>query len=520
MSTEKEFGGIIDTRRERSPPAATIRESAELLDLAQEAAGVGIFEWHVQTGTLQLSPKFIALYGLTSFDGRYDSWLTRVYREDTARVVHDFETVFAAQRRDMQTEFRIVNAADGSLKWMEARAIVFYDKPGQAIRVVGVHVDVTERKRAIAQLRAFTETLEDRVKERTRELEVENEARRKVEEAFRQAQKMEVVGQLTGGLGHDFNNLLTVVLGGLESIGRQVKTLEASPVTERIMRSRDMAMQGARRAASLTSRLLAFSRQQPLAPASISANLLVADIWELLRRTLGEAVSLETRFADDIWTTHVDQNQLENALVNLVVNARDALPNGGKVTIETSNCFLDETYVAALSEPVQSGQYVSIAVTDTGIGMDRATAQRAFEPFFTTKEVGKGTGLGLSQVYGFVRQSAGHVTLYSEPGLGTTVKIYLPRSLGNVEQLAVDTQPLTIPRARPDECILVAEDDDALRAYTNETLSELGYRVLYAAHGHAALDILDREKHIDLLLTDVQSRVAVRRIQHAIAQLA
>jgi PAS domain S-box-containing protein len=473
------------------------------LALAQEAGGLGIFEWHVQAGTVRLSPKFLELYGLTDFDGRYETWLACIFREDVPRIVDLMENTFAEQAHETQAEFRIVRAGDGALRWMEARNLIFYDAERRATRVVGVNVDVTERKRAIVQLRAFTESLEAAVKERTRELEAENEARTKAEELLRQSQKMEVVGQLTGGVAHDFNNLLTIILGGLEGIGRQIPALAESPATSRITRARNIALQGVHRAIALTDRLLAFSRQQPLSPTTIDANKLVAATCDLLRRTLGEAVSLETVLAGGLWRTHADPNQLENALLNLAVNARDAMPNGGKVTVETANCYLDEAYVAALAEPVKRGQYVMVAVADTGVGMDRATLERVFEPFFTTKDVGKGTGLGLSQVYGFVRQSEGHVRVYSELGEGTTVKIYLPRYFGEEVRSADLERPGDAPRAIGAETILVVEDDDALRAYTIEVLSELGYRIIAAPSAVAALDILDRGPQIDLLFTDV-----------------
>ena len=270
------------------------RESEDLLGLAEEAGRLGIFEWQIAANTVRLSPKFLSLYGMATFDGRYETWRARIFREDQIRVTEAIENVFAAGARELNVEFRISRARDGALRWIEARNIVFYDAEGHPLRVVGVNVDVTEQKRAIVQLRAFTETLEERVKERTRELEVEYEARQRVEEALRQAQKIEAVGQLTGGIAHDFNNLLTIVLGGLETIGRQIPKLQDSPVAARILRARDMAMQGAQRAVTLTSRLLAFSRQQPLAPRPLDANKLVAGVCELLRRTLGEAVSLVT----------------------------------------------------------------------------------------------------------------------------------------------------------------------------------------------------------------------------------
>ena len=496
-----------DTSRANDPDVRDaqrrLQESEELLELAQEAGRVGIFEWQVQAGTVRLSPRFLSLYGLTEFDGRYESWLKCVFREDVPRIVDLMDNAFAAHARESQAEFRIVIPKDGSLKWMEARNVIFYDGQGRALRVVGVTVDVTERKRAIVQLRAFTETLEEAVKERTRELEAENEARKKAEESLRQAQKMEAVGQLTGGVAHDFNNLLTIVLGGLEVIGRQLPALGTSPAVARITRAKDMALQGVHRAVTLTNRLLAFSRQQPLAPSPIEANKLVAGVCELLRRTLGETVSLETVLAGGLWRAYADANQLENALLNLALNARDAMPNGGKVTIETANCHLDEAYVAGLTEPVEIGQYVMIAVADTGSGMDQATLARAFEPFFTTKDVGKGTGLGLSQVYGFVRQSAGHVSVYSEIGEGTTVKIYLPRYLGKGEPAEKPDPSHDTARAIGAESILVVEDDAALRAYTTELLRELGYRVLAAPNAAAALAVLEREDDIDLLFTDV-----------------
>jgi signal transduction histidine kinase/CheY-like chemotaxis protein len=401
----------------------------------------------------------------------------------------------------LHAEFRIVRASDRQLRWIEARRIIFYDAQGP-IRVVGVSSDVTERKQAIVQLRNFTETLEEAVKERTRALEAENEARKRIEESLRQAQKMEAVGQLTGGVAHDFNNLLTVVLGGLDMIGRHLTELPPSSAVTRMARAKEMALQGARRAATLTSRLLAFSRQQALDPQVIDANKLVAGTCDFLRRTLGEAVSLETVLAGGLWRCFVDSHQLENALLNLALNARDAMPNGGKVTIETANCYLDQAYVTPLQEPVEAGQYVMIAVTDTGVGMDRVTRDRAFDPFFTTKGVGKGTGLGLSQVYGFVRQTGGHVRIYSEIGEGTTVKIYLSRHTGVEDPAEREGRAQNTARAIGAETVLVVEDDEALRAYTTEILAELGYRVLAARDGSSALQALEHNQ-IDLLFTDV-----------------
>ncbi len=328
-------------RRKRSRAVSRSGEAEELLGLAQQAGRVGLFEWLVQTGVVRLSPEFLSLYGVTEFDGRYDTWLKFIFREDVLRITNLFDTAFAAREREVQAEFRIISP-NGDLKWMEARNIAFYDAQGRAVRVVGVCVDITERKRSLAQLRAFTETLEEAVKERTRELEVQNEARLKAEELLRQSQKMEAVGQLTGGVAHDFNNLLTIVMGGLDMIDRQIPALGASPAAARVARGKDIALQGVQRAVTLTDRLLAFSRLQPLAPQSIDANKLVSGTCDFLRRTVGEEVSLETVLAGGLWRIHADPNQLENALLNLTLNARDAMPSGGKVTIETANCYLDE----------------------------------------------------------------------------------------------------------------------------------------------------------------------------------
>ena len=493
--------GIGSEHVDSSDPT-DIWNSAELLDLVQEAGGVGIFEWNVRAGRVRASPKFLSICGFKNFDGRYETWLASIFREDVPRIRDLIESVFATRARDAQAEYRIIRESDGALRWVEARSINFYDPDGMPTRIVGVNVDITERKRTLVQLRAFTETLEDRVRERTRELEAEFDARQKAEQLLRQAQKMEVVGQLTGGVAHDFNNLLTIVLGGLDAIGRQLPQLESSPVLAKIARGRDMALEGARRAVTLTNRLLAFSRQTPLDPKPIDTNSLVSGLSDFLQRTLGGSVYLETVQAAGLWSACCDVNQLENALINLAVNARDAMPDGGKLTIETANCHLDEAYVAGLAEPVVPGQYVMIAVADTGTGMDKDTAERAFEPFFTTKEVGSGTGLGLSQVYGFVRQSSGHVRIYSELNHGTTVKIYLPRYSGSCEP-AAQGEARTAERATGNERILVVEDDKAVRAFTTEILTDLGYSILEADSADAALAIIEEASDIDLLFTDI-----------------
>jgi PAS domain S-box-containing protein len=341
--------------------------------------------------------------------------------------------------------------------------------------------EIEERRRAETALRELNANLEKEVRERT--------------EALRQSQKMEAVGQLTGGIAHDFNNLLQIIVGNLETISRGLPE-EMS----RLRRAATHAMRGAKRAASLTQRLLAFARRQPLDPKPIDANVLVRGMSELLHRVLGETVEIETVLGAGLWRTEADPGELENALINLAVNARDAMPAGGRLTIETSNAHLDEAYAARQAE-VTPGQYVVISVTDTGTGMNKEIMSRVFEPFFTTKVEGKGTGLGLSQVYGFVKQSHGHVKIYSEVDQGTTVKIYLPRLIGDAVVDSADS--LTIaPEAAAGETILVVEDDPDVRAYSAGALRELGYQVLEAADGPSALLILE-ERQVGLIFTDV-----------------
>ncbi len=384
-------------------------------------------------------------------------------------------------------------APDGSFYPVAFTASPLRDDAGTAIGTVIEARNIAEEKARDAALRELNETLERRVVQAIAE-------REKAEEALRQSQKMEAVGQLTGGIAHDFNNLLTVVTGNIEMASR---ALGSAGLSEgRIKRSLDNAMKGAERAASLTQRLLAFSRRQPLDPKPLDVDRLVAGMSDLLNRSLGEMVKLEVVTSPGLWRVEADPNQLESAILNLAVNARDAMPEGGTLTVETANARLDESYAAEHAE-VAPGQYVVIAVTDTGEGMSKEIAARVFEPFFTTKEVGRGTGLGLSQVYGFTKQSGGHVKIYSEPGQGTTVKLYLPRLLSDVEAEEEQERPVA-EVSRAQETILVVEDDDDVRAYTVECLRELGYRVIEAHDGPSALRLLERqEAPIDLLFTDV-----------------
>ena len=323
--------------------------------------------------------------------------------------------------------------------------------------------------------------------------------RRVADERARQAQKMEGIGQITGGVAHDFNNLLTIIIGNLETLQRNLTVPDTDRT--RLQRSTENALRGARRAETLTQRLLAFSRQQPLAPSPIDLGRLVTGMTDLLRRTLGEQVTIETSHGGGLWMAHADPNQLEVAILNLAVNARDAMPNGGKLTLETANIHLDEKYASTQNE-VLPGQYAMLAVTDNGCGMPPDVKAKAFDPFFTTKDIGHGTGLGLSQVYGFVKQSRGHIQIYSEVGEGTTIKIYLPRA--HSAAVAEESQPQeTVARGSLRETVLVVEDDADVRSYSCDTLRELGYNVLEAETGRAGLQLLDTHPEICLLFTDV-----------------
>jgi len=329
-------------------------------------------------------------------------------------------------------------------------------------------------------------------------LRAEAERRALAEEALRQSQKMEAIGRLTGGISHDFNNNLTVISSSIELIRRRLP-----PGSGALYKLTDAAMQGVARAASLTQRLLAFARQQPLDPEPLDAGRLVAGMSELLRRSLGEIIELETVLAGGLWLTRVDANQLENAVLNLAVNARDAMPDGGKLTIETANTHLDDAYAAAHAD-VEPGQYVMLAITDTGTGMPPDVIAQAFEPFFTTKPVGQGTGLGLSMVYGFVKQSGGHVKLYSEPGQGTSIKIYLPRFVKDEARVLAAMAPGAASLAcGAGEVILVVEDDEAVRRASVEALREMGYHVLEAADAMEGFRLVADRNDLDLLFTDI-----------------
>ncbi len=385
--------------------------------------------------------------------------------------------VNALERRDEQgrplfTRFMIFNATDRRR----------YER-----ELLDAKAAADTANRALQDLNA---TLESRVAEAVA-------SRLKIEEALRQSQKMEAVGQLTGGIAHDFNNLMAGITGSMELLLIQAEKGQHDAVS----RYASAALGAAKRAAVLTHRLLAFSRHQKLDRKAVAANQLISDMEDLIRRSIGPAVTLEVIGAGGLWHTLTDPNQLENALLNLCINARDAMPNGGRLTIETCNKWFDD--LNAKERDVPPGQYILISVSDTGTGMSPEVIARAFDPFFTTKPIGAGTGLGLSMVYGFVRQSGGHASIYSEMGQGTTMRMYLPRHRGDVEITEVPSLVIRSPENSRTETVLVVDDEPTVRMFVTEVLQQAGYHAIEASDGYTALKILESNARIEVLITDV-----------------
>ncbi len=474
--------------RIRSQEAA--RNSEEQLRLATNAASIGIWDYDPISGRLQWDDRCKALFGLppdadVSYENAFLAGLHPEDRETADDAVQ--KALGAGEPTAFDIQYRTIGLSDKIERWIAATGTAHF-KDGRATRFIGTVIDITARKRVEAALQTLNATLEQRVLEEIAE-------RTKAEDHLRQAQKMEAVGQLTGGIAHDFNNMLAVIIGGLNLAQRKLAKGETD-----IVRFIDGAVEGAQRAAELTKRLLAFSRQQPLAPKRINLNRLVSDMSELLTRTLGETIQVESVLGAGLWQVEADPAQLESALLNLAVNARDAMPGGGRLTIETANAHIDRPNARQYALP--EGQYVLIGVTDTGSGMTADVIEKAFDPFFTTKGVGQGTGLGLSQVYGFVRQSGGHVKIYSEVGVGTTMKIYLPRSLAAPSEDAAPRAE-TVHGGATTETVMVVEDDDRVRTMAVEALRELGYSVIAMSSPRDALAAIRGGSIPDLLFTDI-----------------
>jgi PAS domain S-box-containing protein len=479
---------------------ALARANIERVQLALAAGAIiGTWHWDLPTDRFTVDEGFARSFGLDPTLGREGIPLAKivatVHPDDQTGLADAINAVIA--RGGAYAHQYRVRRADGRYYWIEANGRVDHAPDGTPLSFPGVLIDVEERRtveqerdRAIAQLRALTETLEQRVGDRTAEL-------MNAEEQLRQSQKMEAVGQLTGGLAHDFNNLLAGISGSLELMNNRINQGRLKDIDKYMV-----AAQGAtKRAAALTHRLLAFSRRQTLAPKATDVNALVEGMLDLIQRTVGPSVEVRTIGPAGLWPALVDPSQLENALLNLCINARDAMPDGGRIVIETANRWID--LQAAARQDMPGGEYLSLSVSDTGTGMLPDVIAKAFDPFFTTKPLGQGTGLGLSMIYGFAKQSGGQVRIQSEEGQGTTVSIYLPRHRGEVEHDEALARAGLRPVAEAGETVLVVDDEPTVRMLVTDALSDLGYTAMEAADGAGGLKVLQSDARVDLLITDV-----------------
>jgi PAS domain S-box-containing protein len=416
------------------------------------------------------------------------NWWVIIHPEDFDAAAELWAKALLSGER-YEAEIRLCRA-DGVYRWHVTRAVPIRDNTGEIARWIGTNSDIEDQKAAALVLADVNKALERRVEERTGQL-------LRVEEALRQSQKMEALGQLTGGIAHDFNNLLQGIIGSLELIQRRISQGRIGDL-DRFLNG---ATASANRAAALTHRLLAFSRRQPMDPRPVDIGALIGTVEELLRRSIGDSVTMYVSIEKALWLVRCDSNQLENALLNLAINARDAMPDGGTLTIRCRNVILDANQ--ALQRDVPPGAYVCLKVHDTGVGMPADVRARAFEPFYTTKPIGQGTGLGLSMIYGFVRQSEGSTKIDSEVNKGTAIEICLPRFQGELDEVASPNDTLLTERPETEHVVLVAEDDSVIRLLIVEVVNDLGYRTLEAVDGQSALRILQSTQRIDLLLTDI-----------------
>ncbi|VVM55850.1 Sensor histidine kinase RcsC [Pseudomonas fluorescens] len=476
------------------------RANIERVQLALAAGAIfGTWHWDLTKDSFTVDEAFARAFGLDPALGHeglsLEQVIATVHPEDQPGLKRAIDEVIA--RGGAYAHQYRVRRADGKYYWIEANGRVDHAEDGTPTSFPGVVIDVEERRsveaqrdRATAALRSLNETLEQRVAERTSEL-------MQAEEKLRQSQKMEAVGQLTGGLAHDFNNLLAGISGALELMATRISQGRFSDVDRYLQTA-----QGAtRRAAALTHRLLAFSRRQTLDPRPTNVNALIEGMSELIQRTVGPSIPLETVGAEDLWPALVDPSQLENALLNLCINSRDAMLNGGRITITTANQWVSAQEAPALDLP--AGQYLTLCVSDTGTGMTPEIVAKAFDPFFTTKPIGQGTGLGLSMIYGFAKQSGGQARISSEVGRGTTMCIYLPRYVGDAS-VQEHAESASAPAAtNVGETILVVDDEHTVRMLLVEVLEELGYCVIEAADSAEGLKVLRSGVRIDLLISDV-----------------
>jgi signal transduction histidine kinase/DNA-binding response OmpR family regulator len=474
---------VAERTREVEEAAKRLRESEQRRSLALAAGRMGSWDWDFGTGDIRWDHAEHAVFGTdpAQYQPTVDAILALVHPDDRDAVV-TLHRQSASNGEAFNTEFRVIQP-NGALRWCAVAGAPTIGADGQSVRLSGVTLDITESKLAADALARANVDLEQRIAERTREREA-------ALAQLHEMQKMESLGQLTGGIAHDFNNLLMVVLGNLEMLRKHL------PEDPRLSRMVDRAIQGAERGASLTKRMLAFARRQQLRPEAVDVPKLVDSIHEMLTRSIGGTIAIRTRFETGLPTTLVDPNQLELALLNLVLNCRDAMPDGGEITIAVRH----RAGTAELPADLPSGSYIGIAVTDTGAGMDELTLKRATEPFFTSKEVGKGTGLGLSMVHGLAAQSGGTLRIRSAPGEGTTVEVWLPTT----DQAAAAAQEAAKPP--PDETgplrVLLVDDDVLVMGGTASLLEDLGHRVIEASSGARALDALRSDAKVDIVVTD------------------
>lgn len=456
----------------------------------------------VQGNDLHFNHKWLEVSGLSSEQLEDNAWHTLIPESTRARVSRD--RALAMQNQSSWEDTFQMRGRDGVDSWFLCRALPIRNESGDIIRwfstrtnVNTMHLQSSQREQDGVNLRADAQIRSAELSATQGELKTSQRGQAAAEDQVRQLQKMEAVGQLTGGIAHDFNNMLTIIVGGLNLLKTRLDRGES-----KVEHFIELALEGTTRSTQLTHRLLAFSRQQALSPEPVDINRLATGMSDMLQRTLGSNIKLEFVRHAGLWPTFADFASLEQALLNLCVNARDAMDEDGRITVETGNVYMDDTY--ASQEQMLPGEYVMVAVSDTGAGISAEVLTRVFEPYFTTKSVGKGTGLGLAQVYGFANQSLGHVKLYSELGFGTSAKLYLPRYLGEEqpsERLIVTENHL--PHAAANECVLLVEDDPKVRVISIELLKELGYQVLEAESGKIALQVLAEHPEITLLFTDV-----------------
>ncbi|MCH5556519.1 PAS domain-containing hybrid sensor histidine kinase/response regulator [Pseudomonas syringae] len=479
---------------------AVARENIDRVQLALAAGAIiGTWHWDLPTDRFTVDEAFAKAFGLDPALGReglsLEQVIATVHPEDKQGLITAINAVIT-NGRVYAHQYR-VRRTDGIYYWIEANGRVDRAEDGTPLSFPGVLINVDERRavaaerdRATAALRALNDTLEQRVAARTTEL-------MQAEEKLRQSQKMEAVGQLTGGLAHDFNNLLAGISGALELMGTRIEQGRWGEVDKYIV----TAQGAAKRAAALTHRLLAFSRRQTLDPQPTDVNRLMKGMTDLIQRTVGPSIVVETLGATGLWPTLVDASQLENALLNLCINARDAMPDGGRITIEASNRWIDGD--VARTHDMPEGHYLSLCVTDTGTGMTPDVIAKAFDPFFTTKPIGQGTGLGLSMIYGFANQSGGRVRIQSEVGKGTAISLYLPRYDGTAARDEGDVHKTPFEFTQSGETILIVDDEPTVRMLLTDALGDLGYTLIEAADSLAGLKLLRSDVHIDLLITDV-----------------